>query len=136
MVCSDCYSMLWPDQSVAANRRPAGQLDGSENLAATVATDRAFPAGGARPHSHAMKKRLLNLVFAICFSILCWKWCQLGLSVYRTSLAAATQEGANFPDRLFIFISIAWSVLLVVILFGAIWSLQQVFKPSKIGLRL
>jgi hypothetical protein len=32
------------NQSTAANRRPAGQVDGSGNLAAPVAADRAFPA--------------------------------------------------------------------------------------------
>jgi hypothetical protein len=37
----------WPNQSAAANRRPAGQLDGSGNLSATVAPDRAFPAAVA-----------------------------------------------------------------------------------------
>jgi len=37
----------WPNQSAAANRRPAGQLDGSGNLAAIVAADRAFPAAVA-----------------------------------------------------------------------------------------
>jgi hypothetical protein len=36
-----------PNQSAAANRRPAGQLDGSGNLFATVAADRAFPAAVA-----------------------------------------------------------------------------------------
>ncbi len=36
-----------PNQGAAANRRPAGQLDGSGNLAATVAADRAFPAAVA-----------------------------------------------------------------------------------------
>ena len=35
------------NQSAAANRRPAGQSDGSGNLAATVAADRAFPAAVA-----------------------------------------------------------------------------------------
>lgn len=35
---------MWPNQGAAANRRPAGQLDGSGNLFATVAADRAFPA--------------------------------------------------------------------------------------------
>ena len=34
-------------QSAAANRRPAGQLDGSGNLSATVAADRALPAAVA-----------------------------------------------------------------------------------------
>ena len=38
---------LWPNQSAAANRRPAGQLDGSDNLSAIVAADRAFPAAVA-----------------------------------------------------------------------------------------
>jgi hypothetical protein len=33
---------VWPNQSAAANRRPAGQADGSGNLAAIVAADRAF----------------------------------------------------------------------------------------------
>jgi hypothetical protein len=36
-----------PNQSAAANRRPAGQLDGLGNLAALVAADRAFPAAVA-----------------------------------------------------------------------------------------
>ena len=36
-----------PNQSAAANRRPAGQSDGSDNLAAIVAADRAFPAAVA-----------------------------------------------------------------------------------------
>ncbi len=31
-------------QSAAADRRPAGQLDGADNLSAIVAADRAFPA--------------------------------------------------------------------------------------------
>ena len=35
------------NQSAAANRRPAGQSDGSGNLSATVAADRAFPAAVA-----------------------------------------------------------------------------------------
>ena len=37
----------WANQSASANRRPAGQLDGSDNLAATVAADRAFTAAVA-----------------------------------------------------------------------------------------
>lgn len=36
-----------PNQSAAANRRPAGQSDGSGNLSAIVAADRAFPAAVA-----------------------------------------------------------------------------------------
>ena len=36
-----------PNQSAAANRRPAGQSVGSGNLSATVAADRAFPAAVA-----------------------------------------------------------------------------------------
>jgi hypothetical protein len=39
--------MMPPNQSAAANRRPAGQADGSGNLFATVAADRAFPAAVA-----------------------------------------------------------------------------------------
>ena len=39
--------MTQANQSAAANRRPAGQLDGSDNLAAIVAADRAFPAAVA-----------------------------------------------------------------------------------------
>jgi hypothetical protein len=38
---------LPPNQSAAANRRPAGQSDGLGNLFATVAADRAFPAAVA-----------------------------------------------------------------------------------------
>ena len=37
----------WPNQDAAANRRPAGQSDGSDNLSAIVAADRAFPAAVA-----------------------------------------------------------------------------------------
>mgnify|MGYP006176101307 CR=1 FL=1 len=37
----------WANQSAAANRRPAGQSDGSDNLSATVAADRALPAAVA-----------------------------------------------------------------------------------------
>ena len=36
-----------PNQSAAANRRFVGQLDGSGDLSATVAADRAFPAAVA-----------------------------------------------------------------------------------------
>ena len=39
--------ILWPDRSAAANRRPAGQSDGSDNLAAIVAADRTLPAAAA-----------------------------------------------------------------------------------------
>jgi hypothetical protein len=38
---------LQANQSAAANRRPAGQSDGSDNLAANVAADRALPAAVA-----------------------------------------------------------------------------------------
>ena len=38
------FKRLWPNKGVAANRRPAGQSDGSGNLVAIVITDRAFPA--------------------------------------------------------------------------------------------
>jgi hypothetical protein len=41
---------LWKmmsNQGAASNRRPAGQSDGSDNLSATIAADRAFPAAVA-----------------------------------------------------------------------------------------
>jgi hypothetical protein len=38
------FAFKLPNKGAAANRRPAGQLDGSGNLLATVAADRAFPA--------------------------------------------------------------------------------------------
>lgn len=36
-----------PNQGAAANRRPAGQSDGSDDLSAIVAADRTFPAAVA-----------------------------------------------------------------------------------------
>jgi predicted RNase H-like HicB family nuclease len=39
--------MLMPDDPSVRMRRPAGQLDGSDNLSATVAANRAFPAAVA-----------------------------------------------------------------------------------------
>jgi len=47
---------LAPNQSAAANRRPAGQLDGSDTLSAIVAADRAFPAAVAELLSLADKR--------------------------------------------------------------------------------
>jgi hypothetical protein len=38
---------MTPDQCAAANRRRAGQLDGSDNLPKTLAADRVFPAAVA-----------------------------------------------------------------------------------------
>jgi len=35
------------NEGVAANRRPAGQSDGSDNWSAIIAADRAFPAAVA-----------------------------------------------------------------------------------------
>lgn len=37
----------WANQTLETNRRPAGQSDGSDNLSATLAADRAFPAAVA-----------------------------------------------------------------------------------------
>jgi hypothetical protein len=45
------------NQSAAANRRPAGQLDGSGNLSATVAADRALPAAVAELGRYTNKVR-------------------------------------------------------------------------------
>ena len=42
-----CFRCEPSNQSAAANRRPAGQSDGSDNLSAIVAADRAFPAAVA-----------------------------------------------------------------------------------------
>jgi hypothetical protein len=41
------YDDVWPNQGAAPNRRPAGQSDGSDNLSAIVAADRASPAAVA-----------------------------------------------------------------------------------------
>lgn len=43
------------NQGAAANRRPAGQADGSGNLFAIVAADRAFPAAVAELGRSAKK---------------------------------------------------------------------------------
>ena len=46
--CSEVSGcIVQPNQSAAANRRPAGQVDGSGDLSAIVAADRAFPAAVA-----------------------------------------------------------------------------------------
>ena len=39
--------MMWSNQGAAANRRPAGQFSGLDNLSAIVTADRAFPAAVA-----------------------------------------------------------------------------------------
>lgn len=83
------------------------------------------------PQHLTMKLRLRNLVLAPGVSWMCWAWCRLGVFVYQSSVVAATEEGERFPDGLFVFISIAWGVLLVVLLACAIWSWKQVFRPSK-----
>ncbi len=43
---------------MTANRRPAGQSDGSDNLSATVAADRAFPAVVADLTSEVIRQRV------------------------------------------------------------------------------
>src|SRR5690349_3734552 len=55
----------WPNQSAAANRRPAGQSDGSGNLAATVAADRAFPAAVAELGSFGGSMRVSTAISII-----------------------------------------------------------------------
>jgi len=42
-----CHQNKWTNQGAAVNRRPAGQSEGSDNLAAILAADRAFPAAVA-----------------------------------------------------------------------------------------
>ena len=49
--------MTQPNQSAAANRRPAGQSDGSDNLFAAIAADRAFPAAVAELGSLDRRRR-------------------------------------------------------------------------------
>jgi hypothetical protein len=49
-----------PNQSAAANRRPAGQANGSDNLFATVAADRVFPAAVAELGRWAGNPRALE----------------------------------------------------------------------------
>jgi hypothetical protein len=47
LVLKHVTETLTPNKCAAANRRPAGQSDGSGNLSAIVAADRAFPAAVA-----------------------------------------------------------------------------------------
>lgn len=42
-----------PNKGAAANRRPAGQSGGSDNLSATLAADRALPAAVAELDRYA-----------------------------------------------------------------------------------
>jgi hypothetical protein len=49
---------MTPNQCAAANRRPAGQSDGSGNLSAIVAADRAFPAAVAELGRYKSRWRL------------------------------------------------------------------------------
>ena len=63
------------NHGAAANRRHAGQSDGSDNLSATVAADRAFPAtvaelGSLGPMLHRPTTRVLVSLFrSVAF---CW----------------------------------------------------------------
>ena len=53
-----------PNRGAAVNRRPAGQADGSDNLSATLAADRAFPAAvaelGRRLASHELRSHQVS----------------------------------------------------------------------------
>ena len=60
---------MTPNQGAAANRRPAGQSDGSDNLFATVAADRAFPAAVAE------LDRWAAYAYRIIFSLPCFGVC-------------------------------------------------------------
>ncbi|WP_421654366.1 hypothetical protein [Leptothermofonsia sp. ETS-13] len=53
----------WPNKGAAANRRPAFQSDGSGNVAATVAADRAFPAAVAELGRQLSRTDILLLHF-------------------------------------------------------------------------
>ena len=57
LVSQEVRCMKLPNQGAAANRRPAGQSDGSGNLSATVAADRAFPAAVAELGCHGAENR-------------------------------------------------------------------------------
>jgi hypothetical protein len=78
-----------PNQSGAANRRPAGQSDSSGNLLATVAADRAFPAAVAELGRYASQRRN-----AACLSLLCL----VLISVAVTS-GCATCGRSSVPPR-------------------------------------
>ena len=49
--------ILASNQRAAANRRPAGQSDGGDNLSAMVAAGRAFPAAVAELDRSARERR-------------------------------------------------------------------------------
>jgi hypothetical protein len=53
-----------PNKGAAANRRPAGPSDGSDNLSAIVAADRAFPAAVAELGSFGVR-RLISLKWQV-----------------------------------------------------------------------
>jgi hypothetical protein len=59
------------NQGAAANRRPAGQSDGSDNLSAIVAADRVFPAAVAeldRSAEAALRIRVKSIHLYICLA--------------------------------------------------------------------
>jgi hypothetical protein len=53
-------TMLWPNKCAVANRRPAGQSNGSGNLFATVAADWAFPAAVAELVSRHRARSMIS----------------------------------------------------------------------------
>ena len=53
--------MTMPNQSATANRRPAGQSDGSGNLSATVAADRRKAALRPRRSTRAFPAAVAEL---------------------------------------------------------------------------
>ena len=65
---------MMPNQSAAANRRPAGQLDGSGNLFATVAAARAFPAAVAELGRSTRDQITWPYQYCSHYSFLSWLW--------------------------------------------------------------
>ena len=50
--------ITWPNQDVAAIRRPTGQSDGSGDLSATLAADRSLPGAVAELERYVLERDL------------------------------------------------------------------------------
>jgi hypothetical protein len=90
------------------------------------------PARAAKPR--VPLKRFPSFLAALGFSWLCWAWYRVGVAVYHWALVVAKDEGAGFPDGVYIFCFIGWSILAVIFLFVLMWSWRQVWKPTTIKL--
>ena len=81
-----------PNQSAAANRRPAGQANGLDNLSATVAADRAFPAAVAELGRSAPRGRVLSLSATILDLFTRSAWCACILKNESQNLYPASRN--------------------------------------------